>query len=130
MSREVTPGGGVRAWSGVALVVLVAFGLAWGLEQRRESQQVELVQALRGLTRGGGLQMLSRSDCADCERSRKWFEAEQIRLEVCLLDGPGTCAQAYQGEAPKRLPVFVVHGKTRISSWDLAEIKKALETQP
>ncbi len=94
MSSEATPGGGVRAWSGVALVVLVAFGIAWGLQLRRESQQHELIQALRALTQGGGLQMLSRSDCAECERSRQWFESEQIRLEVCLLDGPGACAQA------------------------------------
>jgi len=130
VSSEATPGGGVRAWSGVALVVLVAFGIAWGLQLRRESQQHELIQALRALTQGGGLQMLSRSDCAECERSRQWFESEQIRLEVCLLDGPGACAQAYAADAPKRLPVFVVRGKTQIKSWDLEAMKQALETQP
>jgi hypothetical protein len=130
VSTEAKAGGGVRAWAGVALVVLVAFGVAWALQLRRDAQYHEQVQALRSLTQSGGLQMLSRSDCAECERSRKWFESEQIRLEVCLLDGPGACAQAYAADAPKRLPVFVVHGKTQIKTWDLAELKKALETQP
>lgn len=121
------PGWTARAWLGVGLVVLLAFALAWGVQLRRDSRERELIEAVRALSRQGGLQMITRADCRDCSATLEWLRKVEIRVETCDLGQDPACAGAHKPHELKRLPVFVVHGRQLVRSAELGELREALE---
>lgn len=121
------PGWTPRAWAGVGLVVLLAFALAWALQLWRDSRERELIEAVRALSRDGGLQMLTRADCRDCAATLAWLRKVEIRVETCDLEREPSCAAAHAPQDLKRLPVFVVQGRQLVRSRELSQLRAALE---
>ena len=115
-----------RDWSLVALVIVLAFGAAWALQQRRESQDARAAVEMRALAKPGDIVMLSAAGCEMCGPARRWFMSAQVPLQECPIDQEQSCAQRYHALGFKGLPVFLVRGQP-VHGWERDKMLELLK---
>lgn len=115
-----------RDWSLVGLVIVLAFGAAWALQQRRESMDMRIAGEMRALAKPGDIVMLVAPGCEMCGPARHWFQSAQVSLQECPIDKDPACAQRYHALGSKGLPVFLVRGQP-VHGWERDQLLERLK---
>ena len=116
-----------RDWWQVLAVIVVAMGVAHGLQARREAVDEELASALRAVAQPGDLRMLGSETCRYCWAARQWLEKAQVPYQECLIERDAACAADYQRTGAQGTPTFMVRGQVAQRGFEPEALLKALQ---
>jgi len=111
-----------RAW----LPLLLAVAAAWGGAQALQAWQTQrLGRTVSEAARPGDIAMISSQTCVFCGEARRWFEANGVVFDECVIERDAACADAYRALQAPGTPVLVVRGQ-RMVGFDPRRIAAAL----
>lgn len=113
---------GWRSFASLALVVVVAAGVAEGARAWVHHQRAE---ALRAVARPGDIRMLSSTTCIFCTQARGWLNRHALPFQECFVDLDATCAEEYDRLGRPGTPTVLVRGQAQ-RGFDAERITRVL----
>jgi len=101
---------GWRSFASLALVVVVAAGVAEGARAWVHHQRAE---ALRAVARPGDIRMLSSTTCIFCTQARGWLNRHALPFQECFVDLDAGCAEEYDRLGRPGTPTVLVRGQAQ-----------------
>jgi glutaredoxin len=96
-----------KSWFGLALVVVVAWGLTQWWADR---QQADVGRRVAQAAAPGDIEMLSSTTCAICVQARLWFRAHRVPFQECFIETDPACAARFEATRAPGTPVILVRG--------------------